>query len=281
MPLTDAEIKRLFAGRDSDPLDVSWALSTAATSFARGDHAEALKWLRRAAESASEAENDERALELAKAAAELSAPAPSKPAPTTPKPAAAKAPEPKKSETKIDATTSPAPAMTPKAPITKPRLQQPKTRQVNLAATKKMTREQTKLPPLETKKPSPSEDHTDTKIDAKIVAPSPMPQISAHEADAWPTESMGASDLESLHDVYGAERTRIGALPYSGGEEEDDVAKAPVFRASQAVRVVVWRDGDGELRIAPFGTSVSAVTFEALLVAPGPDVDLLAWLSPA
>src|SRR5450432_18855 len=58
--------------RDDDPEDVSWALSTAATQFARGDRVEALKWLRRAAEAASEAERDSRALELAKAAADLS-----------------------------------------------------------------------------------------------------------------------------------------------------------------------------------------------------------------
>jgi hypothetical protein len=57
----------------SDPEDVSWALSTAEAMWARGDIAEAVKWLRRGAEAASEAEADERALELAKAAANLSA----------------------------------------------------------------------------------------------------------------------------------------------------------------------------------------------------------------
>jgi hypothetical protein len=98
-------------------------------------------------------------------------------------------------------------------------LQQPKTRQIHsLATTKKMTREQTKLPPL---KKNPSEDHTDTKIDAKILAPQVMPQISTPEADAWPTEAMGAADLDSLGEVYGAERTRIGAAPYQEAEESD------------------------------------------------------------
>jgi len=57
----------------SDPEDVSWALSTAEAMWARGDVAEAVKWLRRGAEAASEAEADERALELAKAAANLAA----------------------------------------------------------------------------------------------------------------------------------------------------------------------------------------------------------------
>jgi hypothetical protein len=54
-----------------DPEDVSWALSTAEAMWARGDHLEGIKWVRRAAEAASEADNDGRALVLAKAAAEL------------------------------------------------------------------------------------------------------------------------------------------------------------------------------------------------------------------
>lgn len=57
--------------KPDDPEDVSWALSTAEAMWARGDHSEGLKWVRRAAEAASEAENDMRAVELAKAAADL------------------------------------------------------------------------------------------------------------------------------------------------------------------------------------------------------------------
>jgi hypothetical protein len=57
--------------RPEDPEDVSWALSTAEAMWARGDHLEGIKWVRKAAEAASDAEDDERALELAKAASEL------------------------------------------------------------------------------------------------------------------------------------------------------------------------------------------------------------------
>ena len=57
--------------RAEDPEDVSWALSTAEAMWARGEHAEGIKWVRRAAEAASEAEDDVRALELAKSAADL------------------------------------------------------------------------------------------------------------------------------------------------------------------------------------------------------------------
>jgi hypothetical protein len=54
-----------------DPEDTSWALSTAEAMWTRGEHADAIKWIRRAAEAASEADADERALELAKCAADL------------------------------------------------------------------------------------------------------------------------------------------------------------------------------------------------------------------
>ncbi len=75
--------------------DVSWALSTAEAMWGRGDRADALKWVRRAAEAASEAEADDRALEIAKAAADLaqsiersaSMPPPASPGPTAKPPA--------------------------------------------------------------------------------------------------------------------------------------------------------------------------------------------------
>src|SRR5580658_4857151 len=57
--------------KKEDPEDVAWALQTAEATWSRGDHADALKWIRRAAEAASEAEADDRALELAKAAADV------------------------------------------------------------------------------------------------------------------------------------------------------------------------------------------------------------------
>ncbi len=57
---------------DSDDEDVYLALSTARTLWNRGERDDALRWLRRAAEKASDADEDARALDLFKAAAELS-----------------------------------------------------------------------------------------------------------------------------------------------------------------------------------------------------------------
>src|SRR5205807_4752409 len=59
------------APRDDDPEEVSDKLSIAAAMWARGETADAISWLRRAAASAADAEADDRALELAKAAADL------------------------------------------------------------------------------------------------------------------------------------------------------------------------------------------------------------------
>lgn len=56
---------------DDDDEDVYLALSTAGTLWSRGEHEDALRWLRRAAETASDVDADARSLELFKAAAEV------------------------------------------------------------------------------------------------------------------------------------------------------------------------------------------------------------------
>lgn len=55
----------------SDTDDVAWALQTANTLWERGEHEDALTWLRRGAQAAAETEDDERAIALARAAADL------------------------------------------------------------------------------------------------------------------------------------------------------------------------------------------------------------------
>jgi hypothetical protein len=68
------DLERLIPGTKPDDLeDVAWALQTASTMWNRGENAEAIKWVRRAAEAAYEGERDERGLELTKAAADIAA----------------------------------------------------------------------------------------------------------------------------------------------------------------------------------------------------------------
>lgn len=71
MAQTSAGAGPIPPAKKDDSEDVAWALSTAEAMYARGDRGDALKWLRRAAEAASEGDADDRALELAKAAADL------------------------------------------------------------------------------------------------------------------------------------------------------------------------------------------------------------------
>lgn len=55
----------------TDEEDVAWALATAEAMWARGDRLDAVKWIRKAAEAASEADDILRAADLASAAADL------------------------------------------------------------------------------------------------------------------------------------------------------------------------------------------------------------------
>lgn len=63
----------LPSAKADDGDDVRWALETANAVWAQGDKRAALSWVRRAAEAAAEVGSDVRAVELAKAAAELRA----------------------------------------------------------------------------------------------------------------------------------------------------------------------------------------------------------------
>lgn len=57
--------------KNTDAEDVVWGLQTAETLWKRGERIDALVWLRRAAQAAGDANDDDRALELARFAAEL------------------------------------------------------------------------------------------------------------------------------------------------------------------------------------------------------------------
>ncbi len=56
---------------DTDNEDVAWGLQTAEALWRRGERVDAIVWLRRAAQGAAEAADDDRALQLARSAAEL------------------------------------------------------------------------------------------------------------------------------------------------------------------------------------------------------------------
>ena len=90
---------------------------------------------------------------------------------------------------------------------------------------------------------------------------------------------MSGGELPSFDNLE--DRTRIGTPAYREPEPEPSL-RAPVavrgLRASQAVRVVVWRGPDG-VHVAPHGTTVNAISVDAMLVALDPSADLSAWLA--
>jgi hypothetical protein len=108
----------------------------------------------------------------------------------------------------------------------------------------------------------------------------PPPAPPARPATA-PTRAL-VEDI--LTDADADEKTRIGVPIYATTARyaTEDLPKSrppdPALPTSQALRVVVWRGPDG-VRIAPQGTRVTAISFDALLVALDPSTDLATWLS--
>ncbi len=124
--------------------------------------------------------------------------------------------------------------------------------------------------------PEPSPREEDKFDTGRPPAPVPeaqgtSPRRLAHadEIDQWPTQSLQHDELGGSDEQH----TRIGVPAYTGNPRRP----AEDLRASQAVRVVVWRGPDG-VHVAPAGTTVSAITVDALLVALDPGADLAAWL---
>jgi outer membrane biosynthesis protein TonB len=112
-----------------DVPDVVSALETAAALWAKGDQREGLRWLRRAAEAAEQADNDQRALELARRAADLtgligasvspSPPGTAEPS-QAPQPEIAVEPPPRPAPPPQPLPASPARASVPPAAISRP-----------------------------------------------------------------------------------------------------------------------------------------------------------------
>src|SRR5258708_3612931 len=100
----------LPAATATDPSDVVLALETAHALWRNGDSRDALKWLRRAAETAEAEGDDMRALPLARAAAELTDLLP--PGPSAPPAARPSIPMPARSAPPVAAA---APAARPSA----------------------------------------------------------------------------------------------------------------------------------------------------------------------
>jgi hypothetical protein len=250
-----AEESSRLAVRPSDARPVSSALLAAERASKRGDTADVLRWVRRAAEAASEAEDDVRALELAKHAADLATqisisvipPKPSVPAEavlvdTGTQPSATA------SQTESTRPPSPDPVEAPADALAGvvargrlPSVHEDETNPVDVAQFNAARRR------------SPSTE--------KAAAREPS---RTDEIDGWATEALSAADLTA-------------AL----GEVASPVTQPRGRRwATQAVRVLVWREDSGTLTVATPGTPAPANAIDAVLTALDPDSDLAALLDP-
>lgn len=220
--------------RPTDSQDVSWALSTAQTSWGRGDPREAVKWLRRAAEAASEADDDKRALELAKAVAELAsraAKAPPNPPSVPPRPSAGRTP---RSPSRPTATTRHAPAALSKSA-------HKDDRRPGGRGTRRSVPDAEEAPVAHADEPNPRTAKKGTRRSYdELTRPA-----TSHELEAMETQSMRDDELPTLsYDENG--RTRGGA------SHRRAAVATPGERANiiAAARAFLVRDEDGELRVS-------------------------------
>jgi hypothetical protein len=280
-----ADKNPLFASKPSDPKDVAWGLTTADTCWKRGERGEALKWLRRAVESASEAEDDERALELAKIAADLTtqigsmapppettpvaptaAPAPQRPVGVSARPAAPHALIAPKSA----ASKAPAPARVPPAKETTKKTDRKsipgetgRHRAVQSADAVLQDKTNTELTPVHgtpRRRASSRADKAETQ----------RRQSRTDEIDAWPTDVLAGDQVPAS----------LGLEAMAEGAREKAAAAPREVRACQAVRVLVWRAADGSVRVTAEGDAATpsdlADAIEATVTALEPGADLVA-----
>jgi hypothetical protein len=250
--------------KKDDPADVARALAMAEAVFTHGDRVSALKWLQRAAEAASEAQADTRALELAKAAADLA---------NWNRQTADEV-----EDTGIGNTTGVgrAAGASQGAGIKRP----PAPRQgLGLSSqarpTMRATVEDSANPPR-TDKPSV----WTTRPENAGFSPEPPTSRPGLIGRSTPWTASPATDDDEIE-----EKTRVGTLRYRAAAEtaqerpsREKIDTDGGLQVTQAVRVVVWRAADG-VHVAPKGARVGALTVEAVLVAVDGSTDLGAWLT--
>lgn len=226
--------------RDSDHEDVSLALQVARSQLSKGDLAEAVKWLRKAADSAFDNDDDRRGIELSKAAAELQAtppkPAlkPSMPAPRSVAPPGPKVPKPVVPTAAQVKARSEAPPP-PHRPIAQP----------SSPTSKKPSRG--RMPSQHKTRKLDEEEATRELNLRKHHVPAAPP---APVADEWPTESVQATDL-----------VEIPPVPVS---------------VAQALRVAVSRGADGNAVCRLLDEhGLRPGEHDAMLVALTPESDLV------
>jgi hypothetical protein len=213
--------------RENDADDVSLALEVAQSQWTRGDPAEALKWLRKAADAAFEADDDARGMELSKVAAELKAQI-ERPAP---KPPAPRASAPGKPAMKPSA---PPPRAPQRSEPRKPAPQKPPP--VEVTGTRRSSSVSTGRKSSVHPKARMDEDEATREYQLGDSLPD-IP--AAAVADEWPTETLDGLDEDGL-DRTGSRRGK------GQGQKKKPMVKAKkaevLVPSTRSVRVAVGAD---------------------------------------
>lgn len=283
------------ANRATDHEDVTLALDVARSQLAKGDVSEAMKWLRKAADSAFDADDDRRGIELSKAAADLQAHPPKNAAahPAMPAPKAAPPPVPKPS---VPAPAAHGPAM-PQPGL--PRMPKPvlptsaTTRRSEVPpapapapparAAKGSGPSRGRMPSVHGRKnmrkaPDPIEEAT-REFQVARHAPAarqaaPAPEPVAPTADEWPTESV--DDVRELVEVAPKE-VSADRFAATAPSPVSTAFVAPPVTTTQSLRVAISRAPDGIVVCRPLDAAgLRAGEHDAMIVALVADTDLAA-----
>ncbi len=251
-----------FAVRSTDVHTVLSALSAAERSWKRGETAAVLRWVQRAAEAASEAEDDARALELAKCARELAKQLPvasRRPvlslATETPQPSPPSSVHLLTKLAQPRTVPDPPPASVPPSSageVTRGRHSSPFEEDTNQVAIFKLRADAARTQAM----PAPRQ-------------PNPHEDLTRVSSDAWESETVTGQSiaLDPDSDVSPPTRGSASAPPRK--------AHVP---STAAIRVLLWRDPDGALYVTTAGAPAPPHAIEAVLTALDPDTDLVGLL---
>lgn len=194
----------------NDDEDVSWALSTAGALWGRGERIEALKWLRRAAEQASDSNDDVRALALFKAAAEATPHATTTTPPsTTAAPPVASVLPPSTTSAPPQSGSFPPPSQSAAAPPPPPRKGPPS------------------LPPRNSRPPPMPSTRTPSAPQA--------PQSAAPQTTPLPASQLAPPQTEPLPQAQAPQMPQMPQAPQARGRPAPSAnVPSPVTKPSQA-----------------------------------------------
>ncbi len=279
------------ANRATDHEDVTLALDVARSQLAKGDVSEAMKWLRKAADAAFDADDDRRGIELSKAAADLQAHPPKNAGarPVMPAPKAAPPPMPKPS---VPAPAAHGPAMPQPG---QPRMPKPvvptsaTTRRSEVPpapapapparAAKASGPSRGRMPSVHGRKsmrkaPDPIEEST-REFQVANHAPAarqPAPSPVNPTADEWPTETV--DDVRELVEVVPKE-VSADRFAATAPSPVSTAFVAPPVITTQSLRVAISRTPDGIVVCRPLDAGgTRAGEHDAVLVALTADTDL-------